>query len=132
MNCRGKLSSKLVAKYLCKLASFIKSIWHLVSPSYDSKISIYSLNYWCTWLTMLAMSSRHYYAKHFALMLAIFAKFFVQCTIGTLLSKLLVIYQIHHTCLLPKSLLYSTVSALIFCLPNSYITTGILSNYNVN
>ena len=48
---------ELVAKCLCKLASFIKSIWHLVSPSYDSKVSIYTLNYWCTWLTTLAMSS---------------------------------------------------------------------------
>ena len=47
---------ELVAKCLCNLASFIKSIWHLASPSYDSKVSIYTLNYWCTWLTMLAMS----------------------------------------------------------------------------
>ena len=52
-NCPGEL----VAKCLCKLASSIKSIWHLVSPSYDSMVSIYKLNYWCTWLAMLVMSS---------------------------------------------------------------------------
>ena len=80
---------ELVAKCLCKMASFIKSIWHLISPSYDNKVSIYTLNYWCTWLQRwqnlcehaFANASRHYYAKHFALMLAMFAKFFVQCTV---------------------------------------------------
>ena len=81
-NCPGKL----VAKCLCKLASFIKSIWHLVSPSYDSKVSIYtgalgSQHWRCLREHDFANASRHYYAKHFALMLAMFAKFFVQCTV---------------------------------------------------
>ena len=85
-NCPGKL----VAKCLCKLASCIKSIWHLVSPSYDSKVSIYTLNYLCTWLATLAMPSswaclRQYFVtllrEALRLMLAMFTKFFVQCTV---------------------------------------------------
>ena len=44
-------------KCLLKLASFSESIWYLASPSYDSKVSIYTLTYWCTWFTMLAMFS---------------------------------------------------------------------------
>ena len=37
---------KLVTKCLHKLATLIKSIWHLVSPSYDSKVSIHKITYW--------------------------------------------------------------------------------------
>ena len=65
VNCPGEL----VAKCLCKLASFIKSIWHLVSPSYDSKVSIYTLNYWCTWLATLAMSLWAWFRQCFVTLL---------------------------------------------------------------
>ena len=59
----------------------------LFSPSYDSKVSIYTLTYWFTQLTMLgclhehdlAITSQHYHAKRFTLMLIMFPKFFVQC-----------------------------------------------------
>ena len=36
---------------------FLNLQYKALSPSYDSKVSIYTLNYWCTWLTTLAMAS---------------------------------------------------------------------------
>ena len=82
---------KLVVKCLCKLASLIKSICHLVSSSYDSKVSIYTyinLLVHLAWQYFRCLrehgfinSSLHYYVKHFTLMLAMFTKLFVQCTV---------------------------------------------------
>ena len=42
-------------------------------------------------------ASQHYYAKHFALMLAMFAKLFVQCTVAYLSNKLLLIFITDQT-----------------------------------